>query len=50
MIQTHHRDDAIGFPGDDTTKFDTDIVQLGRAKGVELPATKAEFKKKYGIK
>ena len=44
------RDGFLGFPGDDTTKFDGDTARTARERGVRLPADKAEFKKKYGIK
>ena len=50
IIQTHHHSGAIGFPGDDGTEFDPNTEYLARERGVRLPADKAEFKKKYGIK
>jgi hypothetical protein len=45
--------DAIGFPGGSSgykTEFDSDTARTARGRGVRLPADKAEFKKKYGIK
>ena len=53
IIQTHHHTGAIGFPGGSSgykTEFDSNTEYLARERGVRLPATKAEFKKKYGIK
>ena len=54
-IETNYRGgsldtDAIGFPGKHGTQFPGDTARLARGRGVRLPATKAEFKKKYGIK
>ena len=54
-IETNYRGgsldtDAIGFPGKHGTQFDPNTEYLARERGVRLPADKAEFKKKYGIK
>ena len=57
-IQTNYRGggldtDAIGYPGGSSgykTEFDSDTARIARGRGVRLPADKAEFKKKYGIK
>ena len=52
-IETHPHHDGIGYPGGSsgyTTEFDGNTEYLARQTGVRLPADKAEFKKKYGIK